>query len=133
MNAAIDMTLGRKMNYRPRLILWEQTIDQRSIAKVALNEDMSGVAFEWREVLSITGISQGIKVDDPLIRRCGVLEPLEDEMTADETGATRDQYHLSPFHFSIFASGAIKFRRELTDFFFQRIIFKFISLEKSRG
>ncbi len=46
MNAAVNVTLGRKMNDRSRLMLCEQTIDKRSITNIALNEDVTGITFE---------------------------------------------------------------------------------------
>ena len=66
-NTAVDVTLGRKMNDRSGLMLRKQSIDQRAIADIALNEDVTGITLKRREVLSVTRIGQRIEINDLLV------------------------------------------------------------------
>jgi hypothetical protein len=55
------------MNNRSGLMLSKQSIDQRAIADIALNEDVTGITLKRREVLSVTRISQRIEIEDLLV------------------------------------------------------------------
>ena len=58
---------------------------------------MSPWTKRWRgsprkasEVLEVAGVGERVEVDDGLI---GLGQPVEDEVAADETGATGDENH----------------------------------------
>jgi len=80
--------MGTDPKARARPVLGEQSIDQRAVADVALHEDMPRIATQRVEVVKVAGVGQRIEVDDGLI---GVLEPVEHEVAADETGAAGDE------------------------------------------
>jgi hypothetical protein len=52
---------------------------------------MSTVARHGREVFEIAGVRQDVEIEERLIGHSGIVEPLEDEVAADETGAACDQ------------------------------------------
>ena len=55
---------------------------------------MTRVALERRKVAEIPGVGELVEVDDRLGAR---REPIEDEVGADEAGASGDQNHRSGF------------------------------------
>ena len=70
-------------------MLPQQFCYEPDIANVTLNENMVRVSSGVREIVTISGISELIQIDDgPEPER----KPLEDEIGADETSATRDEH-----------------------------------------
>ena len=89
-NRAIDMGFGREVQYRSRAISCQQSLDLRAIANVPAHEHMARIVLQRDEVAQIAGVTELVEIDDRLIAR---REPVENEIGADEAGASGDQEH----------------------------------------
>ena len=83
------MALGGKVDDKIRIILRHQFADQRAVADVALNEDVTLVVHNALEVLQIAGIGQLIKIHDADILI--LVQHVVYEVGSDEAGAAGDK------------------------------------------
>jgi hypothetical protein len=75
---------------RVRAVLAKQRADERAVVDVALHENMPRVAFQASQVVRVAGVGQLVQVDDGRALR---LQPVVDEVGADEACAAGHQYH----------------------------------------
>ena len=93
MDAAVNVRFGGKIDYGAGLMLGEEFGDEVEVADVALDEAVARVALHRGQVLEVAGVGQRVEVDDGL----GQLgQPVEDEVAADEAGATSNENHFLP-------------------------------------
>ena len=91
-NRAIDMALGREIEHGPRPVHRQQRLDLRAIADVAADEQVPRIPFQRGEVAQVAGVGKLVEIDDRLF---ACRAPVEDEVGADEAGASGDQNHRS--------------------------------------
>ena len=75
-------------------MLCQQAVDQGLVADIALNEGITRVTQQCREVLQITGIGQFVEIQYRLV---ACTQPVENEICADKASATCHKYHVDPF------------------------------------
>ena len=90
MDRPVDVRLGREIDDGARAVLREKRRDLRALADIAPDEEMPRVAAQRRQASDVPGIGELVEVDERLAR---FLEPVEDEIGADETRASGDENH----------------------------------------
>ncbi len=85
--------------------------DEIAIADVAANEQVTRIALERGQVAEISGIGQLVEIDDWLV---AAIEPVENEIGTNETGASGHQNHAHSMRRAAFASRALIKRRILS-------------------
>ena len=93
-DGAVDVGLGGEVDDGVDVVVCEQPVDQLGVADVAVHEAVVGGVVDVFEVLQVTGVGERIQVDDAILRMG--LEPVADEIGADEAGAAGDE---EVFHF----------------------------------
>ena len=84
---AIDVALGGEVHDRVGPMLGEQTRNQRTVADIALHEDVP-VVGQALERFAIAGVGQQVQVDHPGIARA---EQVMNEVGPDESGTAGDK------------------------------------------
>jgi hypothetical protein len=85
------MGLSGKVDHCTRLMLLKQLLYQFGICNISVYKLVRFAIFYTAQVFRIARIGQGIEVKHPFIV---VLQPLQNKIGTDETGATRYQKHL---------------------------------------
>ncbi len=85
MDAPVHVAFRREMDDGAGPVLRQQTVEQESIANVAVHEDVRRVVLQAAQILEIARVGQGVQVQD---RLANGFQPVQDEVAADETGAT---------------------------------------------
>ena len=84
------MALGGEVHHRARLVLGKQTIEQRAVADVAVDEDVARIALQGGQGFEVAGVSQRVEVEHRLVAGG---QPVEHEVRADESGAACHEDH----------------------------------------
>ena len=92
MQAAINMTFGRKIQYGIKPVRLKHRLHLRGIADVPFNKRIASIRLQPGQVLKITRVGQGIEVDDFHIGMR--FQCIPHKITADKSSAAGDQ----PFH-----------------------------------
>ena len=85
------MGFGRKVQDGSRFVFGQQTGHQIFVTNIALNEDVTLVVSQRRQVVQIAGIGQFVQIDDGLIM---AGKPCVDKIAADKTCAAGDKNHV---------------------------------------
>ena len=92
-DAAVHVGLGGEVDDLRGMVLCEDGLHGGTVGDVGLHEGVAGVACDFFDIVGVTGIRQGVEVDEMDI---GVLlHLLENEAGADETAASGDEDGLS--------------------------------------
>ena len=83
------MALGREMHHGARAVRGEQPVERGAVADIRLREDMAGIPFQRGQRLAVAGIAQLVHVENGI--RARIVQPVEDEVGADEAGAAGDK------------------------------------------
>ena len=87
-DGAVHVAFGGEVDEGAGPMGAEERGDQSGVADVSIDEVVAGVAAEAGEVVGIAGVGEQVEVDDG---GSGGLEPLENEVGADEARAAGDQ------------------------------------------
>ena len=81
---AIDMAFGGEVHHRARAMLGEELLEQRGIADVAVDENVSRFPGHGLEARKVAGIGELVEVHHGF---AAGADPVEDEVRADEARA----------------------------------------------
>lgn len=87
-NRTIHMAFGGEIDDGTWFGVGQQVGDEIAITDVAVDELVTRIAIKLLEVLEVTGVGQQVEVNDGFVT---LLEPVEDEVRADETGGTSNK------------------------------------------
>ena len=101
------MALGSEVYDTIDVILSEKTCNQFIVTYIAFDESIVRHAFDITEILKVSRICQGVKIDYPVIRIFVHQKP--HEVTSYESGTAGDQY--IPHNFILFTALARESRQ----------------------
>ncbi|MCY1446918.1 hypothetical protein D9M71_635140 [compost metagenome] len=84
MDGAVDVGFRSEVQYCPWAVFGQESVDQVSVADIAVYEGMTFVAFQAGEILQVSGIGQLVQADHWFVVDG---EPVEYEVRANEAGA----------------------------------------------
>ena len=82
------MRLSGKVHHGARFVLGEQRIDKSRVTDIASNEDMAWISLKRGKILKVASVGELVEIDDGGRLR---LDPIKDEVRADETGTAGDK------------------------------------------
>ena len=88
---SVHMAFGGEVDHGARPVLRQQPLHQRTVADVALHEDVTGVAAQAGQILGIAGVGELVEIDHRLLR---LLHPVQHEICTNEACGASYQNHL---------------------------------------
>ena len=82
------MRLGGEVHNGTRLVLGEDFVEKGAVADIASNKDVAGITFKRSKILRVSRVGELVEIDNGGGLR---LEPIKDEVGADETRAAGDE------------------------------------------
>src|ERR1700722_7881706 len=82
------MALGREMHDGARRKLSQQLVDKGAVLNISPDEVIARPVGNRQQVAQISGVGQLVQVDQ---RRSYRVEPVQNKMRADKSGAARDK------------------------------------------